>query len=65
MAAYRNQGPDFFYIHTNTAGGQFTGKYWALVRRDRDLKKRIRIIPTKKPTKILGQDISKWPVNHR
>ena len=65
VAAYRNHGPDFFYIHTNTASGHFSGKYWSLVKRDRQLRKRIRIIPTKKPTQILGHDIFKWPINHR
>ena len=65
MAANRNHGPDFFYIHTDIVGGEFTGKYWQLVKRDRNLRKRIRIIPTERPEEIFGRPIRNWPENHR
>lgn len=55
-AAFRNQRPDFIYIHTDVS--EFTGKYWNWVKNEPELWTRIRIIPTELPTEVFGQKLS-------
>jgi len=55
-AAFRNQRPDFIYIHTDV--GEFTGKYWSWVKNEPELWTRIRIIPTELPIQVFGQQLS-------
>ena len=63
-AAFRNQNPDYIYVHTNV-GDQFSGKYWDWIQNNTKLKARIRVIPSEVPTKIYGQELSKgWQLHH-
>jgi hypothetical protein len=57
-AAMRNQRPDYFYIHTDVPGpGNFTGRYWNLIKEDYELWSRIQLLHLKAPTEIFGQQI--------
>ena len=57
-AAMRNHRPDQFFIHSNVPAEEFRGKYWNLIRQDREMWSRIRIIPLEPPTEIFGQKLS-------
>ena len=62
-AAFRNQRPDFIYIHTDV--DEFTGKYWSWVKNEPELWTRIRIIPTECPMEVFGQELStEWRFFH-
>ena len=61
QAAYRNHRPDYFYIHTDSPDGKFTGKYWHFIEKDLELRSRIIILPIEAPWEIFGQKLSpKW-----
>jgi len=58
-AAMRNQNPDRFYIHTdnvNPKTNDFRGNYWGLVKKDKELWNRIRIVPLEDPATLLTTD---------
>ena len=58
-AAMRNHRPDFFYIHTDVVGlGNFTGRYWELIKADYEIWFRIRLFPIKVEVEIFGQNIN-------
>lgn len=57
LAAFRNQRPDYFYIHTDVPNGRFEGKYWEWVQNDRQLSSRIRIVHREAPKEIFGQKL--------
>lgn len=60
VAAYRNQNPDFIYIHSNVED-QFDGKYWEMIQRHVELKKRIRLIHRPFTAFVFDQKINpKW-----
>ena len=64
-AAMRNHRPDHFYFHTNILDVQYTGKYWDLVRNDKDLWSRIKVFFLDIPKTIFGQKLSEyWRVYH-
>ena len=57
-AAMRNHRPDFFYIHTDVIGpGNFTGRYWELIKKDYEIWSRIRLFHLEAPSEIFGQNI--------
>lgn len=65
QSAFRNQKPDYIYIHTDVSVDQFKGKYWNLIVRDSDLFARIRIKYLEVPSEIFGQELSKeWRLWH-
>uniref|UniRef100_A0A0P6DHA5 Sulfotransferase sult n=2 Tax=Daphnia magna TaxID=35525 RepID=A0A0P6DHA5_9CRUS len=65
QAAFRNHRPDHFYIHTDSPGGKFRGKYWELIERDLELRSRIRILPLEPPSEIYGQQLNpEWRLYH-
>lgn len=58
-AAMKNHRPDYFYIHTNVPGpGNFTGRYWNMIKKDFELWSRIRLFHMEKPKQIFGQDLN-------
>lgn len=64
-AAMRNHRPDYFYIHTDTPGpGNFTGRYWNLIKKDYELWSRIRLLPIKVDEEIFGQLINPGDTCH-
>lgn len=64
QAAMRNHRPDHFYIHSDTPNN-FTGKYWEMIKKDRELWSRIRILPLRLPTEVFGQKLSEdWQLFH-
>ncbi|XP_046448567.1 uncharacterized protein LOC124197245 [Daphnia pulex] len=64
-AAMRNHKPDKFYIHTNVLEVKYEGKYWDLVRKDRDLWSRIEVLYLEAPTEIFGQKLNEgWRFYH-
>lgn len=64
-AAFRNQRPDYLYIHTDVGGENFRGKYWEWIQKDVELRSRIRFIPIEAPTEIFGQQLNKrWRLYH-
>ena len=61
QAAFQNHRPDYFYIHTDSPDGKFTGKYWHFIEKDVELWSRIIILPVEAPWEIFGQKLSpKW-----
>jgi Glycosyltransferase sugar-binding region containing DXD motif len=64
-AAMRNHKPDKFFIHTNIQDVKYEGKYWDLVRKDRDLWSRIEVLYLEAPTEIFGQKLNEgWRFYH-
>ena len=58
-AAMRNHRPDYFYIHTDVPGpGNFTGRYWSLIKEDYELWSRIRLLHLDLPEEIFGQKLN-------
>lgn len=57
-AAMRNHRPDYFFIHSDVPPEDFCGKYWDLIRQDREMWSRIRILPLEPPSEIFGQELS-------
>ncbi|XP_057376449.1 uncharacterized protein LOC130697557 [Daphnia carinata] len=65
QAAFRNHRPDYVYIHTDSPGGKFIGKYWELIERDLELSSRIHILPLEPPSEIFGQELNPdWRLYH-
>ena len=63
QAAMKNHRPDSIYIHTDN--NKFSGKYWEQIQKDRELKRRIRILPLQLPTEVFGQKLSEdWQLYH-
>lgn len=63
QAAYRNQRPDYIYLHTDTE--RFTGRYWDAIQSDYGLMSRIRVLPIEAPSEIFGQPLSEgWRYWH-
>lgn len=58
-AAMRNHRPDYFFIHTNVPAESFHGKYWDLIRQDREMWSRIQIHPLEPPSEIFGQKLGR------
>ena len=58
-AAMKNNRPDYFYIHTDVPGpGNFTGRYWSLIKEDYELWSRIRLLHLDLPEDIFGQKLN-------
>jgi hypothetical protein len=57
-AAMRNHKPDKFFFHTDVKNATCDGKYWDLVKKDRDLWSRIEVKYLEAPTEIFGQQLS-------
>ena len=58
-AAMRNHRPDFFYIHTDVIGpGNFTGRYWELIKKDKKLWSKIQMFHLEAPREIFGQQLN-------
>ena len=58
-AAMRNHRPDFFYIHTDVVGsGNFTGRYWELIKKDKKLWSKIQMFHLEAPREIFGQQLN-------
>ena len=58
-AAMRNHRPEYFYIHTDVPGpGNFTGRYWSLIKEDYELWSRIRLLHLDLPEEIFGQKLN-------
>jgi hypothetical protein len=58
-AAMRNHRPDYFYIHTDVPGpGNFTGRYWSLIKKDYELWSRIRLLHLDLPEDIFGRNLN-------
>lgn len=66
QSAFRNHGPDQFYIHTNNPPESlFKGKYWELVKKDKDLYSRINVLHRNIPRQVYGKNLSeKWRLWH-
>ena len=58
-AAMRNHRPDSFYIHTDVVGpGNFTGRYWELIKKDKKLWSKIQMFHLEAPREIFGQQLN-------
>ncbi len=65
LAAMRNHRPDKIYFHTNVFPVEYTGKYWELVQKDKELWSRIKVFFLDIPKYIFGQKINVvWRVYH-
>lgn len=66
QAAFRNHRPDYFYIHTDAPDGQFEGKYWKLIQKDKELYSRIFILHLDVPSEIFGRPlfVEEWGFWH-
>ena len=63
-AAMRNHRPEYFFIHTDVPGpGNFTGRYWSLIKEDYELWSRIRLLHLEAPSEIFGQQIKPSWIN--
>lgn len=63
-SVHLNHQPDYIFIHTDQAGG-FKGKYWRLIRNEKQLFARIRLLAIQAPEEIFGQKLSaEWRLLH-